>query len=266
MTIFAYVPRSFILCFLALTTIGVSGQRVTDRNSNLWVSHWGDHRIHARWSFHTEAHWRRADMGSDWQQLLLRPAVNYHLNDAVMATAGYSYYSNYPYGEHPSAFRTWEHQAWEQLQLSQSIGRIRVHHRYRIEQRAIAIVGPDPTHASIGALDRYAYQNRFRYRVWATLPIASEKVVPGVFSANIYDEVFLSFGSSERIDFIQQNRISALLGYQVNSHTSMLLGYLLQHIERPAAVNGSDLLEANSTLHLAVVMNLDLRKKLAPTD
>jgi hypothetical protein len=45
---------------------------------------------------------------------------------------------------------------------------------------------------------------------------AHDKVEPGVFTANFYDEVFLNFGDSQRLDYIQQNRISALLGYQVN--------------------------------------------------
>lgn len=241
------------------------GQRVTDHNTNLWISHWGDHRIANRWSFHTEGHWRRADLGATWQQLLLRPAVNFHLGDAVMLTAGYSFYNNYSYGAHPAPYRTWEHQAWEQLQLSQSIGRLRVHHRYRIEQRSIAIVTPDPSNPSKGRLDRYTYQNRFRYRVWATLPLGSKSAQPGRFSLNLYDEVFLNFGSSDRIDFIQQNRISALLGYRLNASTNLLLGYLLQNIQRPGAAQGTDLMEVNSTVHLAVVINLDLRRERQKT-
>jgi hypothetical protein len=109
--------------------------------------------------------------------------------------------------------------------------------------------------------DSYTYQNRFRYRVWLTLPLGHDKVEPGVFSANLYDELFINFGDSQRLDYVNQNRLSALLGYQVNKPFSILAGYLYQVIQRPGAANGSDLLEQNSTLHLALVYNADLRKK-----
>lgn len=84
----------FGIVFLSPMTVSAQAPRATDPNGNLWVSQWGDHRFHERWSIHTEAHWRRADLGMNWQQLLVRPAINFHLNDQVMFK-GYSYYFNY---------------------------------------------------------------------------------------------------------------------------------------------------------------------------
>lgn len=249
---------------LAFTLVRADAQRVTDPNGNLWVSHWGDHRTAKHWSFHTEAHWRRADLGVNWQQLLLRPAINYHLNDQVMFTFGYSYYRNYPYGEYPIKYVNWEHQLWEQVQLTQPLGRLKIAHRFRLEQRYIATLTASPDDPLTGVFDKYTYQSRFRYRVWLTLPLGRAQVEPGVFSANFYDEVFLSFGDSQRLDYINQNRISALLGYQVNKPFSILAGYLFQNIQRPGAAAGADLVENNSTIHMVLVYNLDLRKKATP--
>ncbi len=241
----------------------VNAQRITDPNANLWISHWGDQRFSDHWSFHTEAHIRRANMGADQQQLLIRPAVNYHLNDQVMFTLGYSYYFNYPYGAYPIAFPNWEHHLFQQIQLGSAYGRLRITHRFRLEERFMAKLVPAADDPSEGEFERYIYQNRFRYRIWLTLPIGREQLGPGVFSANLYDEVFLNFGDSQRLDYINQNRISALLGYQVSAPFSILLGYLYQVIERPGAAMGNDLLELNSTLHLALVYNADLRRRTA---
>jgi hypothetical protein len=253
------------LAGLARLNASAQAQRVTDPNANLWVSHWGDQRFHDRWSFHTEAHWRRADLGVNWQQLLVRPAINFHLNDQVMFTQGYSYYFNYQYGEYPIRFPNWEHHLFQQVQLNQPIGRWRFAHRFRMEERFIARMVPSTDAPSMGVQDGYTYQSRFRYRVWLTVPLgAHDKVEPGVFTANFYDEVFLNFGDSQRLDYIHQNRISALLGYQVNKPFSVLLGYLYQTIQRPGAANGADLMELNSTIHLALVYNLDLRKPTTP--
>lgn len=259
------MQRFILSLFAALVLLGSSlaqTHRITDANANLWISHWGDHRFHERWSFHTEGHWRRADLGVRWQQLLLRPAINFHLNDQVMFTAGHSYYVNYPYGTYPITFRNWEHQLWQQVQLTQPLGRVRVQHRFRMEERFLARMQPTESDPAQGELDGYTYQNRFRYRVWVTVPLGKhEKVVPGVFTLNFYDEVFLNFGDASRLDYINQNRISALLGYQVCGPLNILGGYLYQTIQRPGAANGPDLMELNSTIHFALVYNLDLRKK-----
>lgn len=245
-----------------VTGYSAIAQRVTEPQQHLWASHWGDHRISERWGFHTEGHWRRADLGNDWQQLLLRPAINFHLRDEVLLTQGYSYYFNYQYGEYPIKYQNWEHHLYQQVQLSgHAIGRSRLQHRFRMEERFISKLKPTDDDPSVGAFDGYTYQNRFRYRIWLAVPLGHDKLGPGVFSAQLYDEVFLNFGDSQRLDFIQQNRISALLGYQVSEPVSILAGYLYQTIQRPGAANGADLIELNSTLHLALVCNLDLRRK-----
>lgn len=258
--------RKILLPILLIAaTAPALAQRVTDSQQHLWISHWGDQRISERWSFHTEGHWRRDNLGKDWQQLLLRPAINFHLNDQVLLTQGYSYYFNYAYGEHPIKYQNWEHHLFQQVQLSgQAIGRARLQHRFRMEERFIAKLVPSSDDPAQGEFEHYTYQSRFRYRVWLTVPLGHEKVEPGVFSAQFYDEVFLNFGDSQRSDYIHQNRISALLGYQVSKPFSVLAGYLYQTINRPGAVSGSDLMELNSTVHVALVCNLDLRKPKNP--
>lgn len=253
---------TLIIVLLTVHAVNAQSSRVIDPNSNLWVSHWGDHRLSTHWGFHTEAHWRRADMGVHWQQLLLRPAVNYHLGEQVMFTLGYSYYMNYPYGDYPIPFPAWEHHLFQQIQLNQPISRLRISHRFRMEERFIARLVPGDEDPAEGELDGYTYQSRFRYRVWFTLPLGKiDRSGTGVFTANLYDEVFLNFGDSQRLDYIQQNRISALLGYQVSQPLNVLVGYLLQNIQRPGAADGADLVEMNSTLHMVLIYNLDLRKK-----
>ncbi len=262
----AHILLAFLLkASLTGTSAYAQSHRATDPNVNLWVSHWGDHRVSEHWSFHTEAHWRRAELGSNWQQLLLRPAVNYHMNDQVIFTLGYSYYRNYPYGAYPITFPNWEHHAYQQVQLNQPIGRLRIAHRFRMEERFIARMKAAADGRAEGEFDTYFYQSRFRYRVWLSLPLGKhQKVEPGVLTANFFDELFLNFGDPQRLDLMNQNRISALLGYQVNKPLNVMLGYMLQNLQRPGAANGADLMEVNSTLHLVLVYNLDLRKKEAP--
>lgn len=253
------ITPTLLLCFIA--DIRSQDHRATDTNTNFWLSHWGDHRLHDRWSIHTEGHWRRTDLGERWQQLLLRPAVNFHLNEQVLFTQGYSYYVNYPYSTHPIRFQNWEHHLWQQVQLTQTIGRVRVQHRFRAEERFIARLIPGSPDPSTAVFDGYGYQNRIRYRVWVTIPLGGAQVTAGRSTVNFYDEVFLSFGDPSRLDHMNQNRISALLGYQISEPFNLLAGYLYQTSQRPGAAAGRDLLELNSTVHVVLIYNLDLRRK-----
>lgn len=94
-----------------------------------------------------------------------------------------------------------------------------------------------------------------------TVPLGPHQLVePGVWSFHLYDEVFLNFGNDRQLDFIQQNRIAGMIGYQVSKPFAMQLGYLCQTIQRPGAANGTDLVELNSTIHLALVYSTDLRR------
>lgn len=243
----------------------LAAQRQVDRNTSLWVTHLGDHRVSERWSVHTEAHVRRADLGGTPQQLLLRPAVNFQLAPDVLLTAGYSYYINDRYGGYPIPARNWEHHAFQQMQFTGRTGRVALQHRYRMEERFIATLVPDPATAGAYRSDRYTYRPRFRARLMATVPLGRRSLgEPGTWSASLYDELFLSFGDSGQPDLMQQNRLSALLGRQLTGQAGLQVGYLLQTIQRPGAAAGADLQEMNSTLHVILTWNLDLRRTEHP--
>lgn len=258
--------RSLLIQALVAVADIVSGtqaiaQRVIDRNQHLWVSHMGDHRVGGRWGVHTEAHWRRSTLGEHWQQWMVRPAVNFHWRDDVMLTAGYSYVHNYPYGGWPLPSTSWEHNTYQQIQLTNKIGRFALAHRFRMEERWLSVMKPLADEPGAYELDRYNYQSRFRYRIGITVPFGRHtKVEQGALFATAYDELFISFGDSQRADFVQQNRLSALLGYQYNTSGNVQIGYLLQTIQRPGAAQGADLQEMNSTVHLVFTYNLDFRK------
>lgn len=248
---------------LAIAAMGMA-QRVTDRNSHLWISHLGDHKLTYRWGFHTEAHLRQAELGAIPQQLLLRPAINFHAGPEVMLTAGYSYYYNYRYGAWPIKTGSWEHQAYQQIQFTARASKVALQHRFRMEERFIAVQKMDAASGSGYSFDAYTYQSRFRVRLMATLPLgAHEKVEQETWFASAYDELFLNFGDSYRLDFMNQNRISGLLGYQFNKRGNVQVGYLLQTLQRPGAASGVDLVEMNSTLHVILTYNLDFRKDRA---
>ena len=82
----------------------------TDNNANGWYMYFGDHPIaKSKWGLHLEGQWRRADLGLKWQQLLLRPAVNYQLHKKVALTGGYGFIQTHGYGDFPLPATAPEH-------------------------------------------------------------------------------------------------------------------------------------------------------------
>lgn len=250
--------RSIFFFPLFLLAAPIEAQRLQDTNAHFWFSHWGDHRVLERWSLHSEFHIRRAELGTNAQQLLIRPAVNFHLHDKVMLTAGYSYYENYRYGAHPIRFANWEHHGFAQVQFTSLINKVRMQHRYRWEHRWMARLAPDADGSD--RFDGYGESDRFRYRVWLTVPLGKDTP----WTLNGYDEIFLSLGGTAPGNRFSQNRASALLGYHVNKELNVLAGYLHQTIDRAGAAMGADVVEKNSTLHVVLVYNLGLWKGKAP--
>ena len=61
-----------------------------NRSNNTWFMLMNEVHIGERFFISNEVHIRRADGISNWQQFLLRPAVNYRLNDNVEVSLGYT--------------------------------------------------------------------------------------------------------------------------------------------------------------------------------
>ena len=118
-------------CARAQNTTG----RVWDFNNNGWYMYFGDHQVRDKWGVHLEGQWRRNDVITNWQQLLLRPGVNYQMKENWMLTLGYAYVKTHPYGEHPIAHAFPEHRLYQQLLVKQRVGATRLQHRFRLEQR-----------------------------------------------------------------------------------------------------------------------------------
>jgi len=206
-----------------------------------WAVAAGNHRLTERWGLHTEYQWRRADWGEIWQQSLLRVGVDRYLRSGAVATAGYGWIRTFPYGAQPVAEVNDEHRVWEQLALSQPVGRLQVQHRYRFEQRWLEVAG---------STER-VLRHRVRYRAAVLVPLREPWFV---FA---YDEVFAGWGPGVARNGLDQNRLYAALGYRFSPTSQLQLGYLNQFIVKADGLRA----ENNHTVQVAWTHNLDLRAR-----
>jgi hypothetical protein len=216
-----------------------------DHNAHLWLNYVGDHPLGtSRWGVHLESQFRRADSGADWQQLLLRPGINYKLNETVAFSGGYAYVDTYPYGDFPVVSKFPEHRLWEQMTVNTPLFGLTWTHRFRLEQRWLGVqrLGADGWYT-----DRFRYSNRMRYMLRTTVPLNDART----WYVPVWDEVFFNFGGDQRRNDFDQNRFFVGVGHQVAKGWRLEVGYMQQTIQQR---NHRDW-EANHTLTVWLFSN-----------
>src|SRR5687767_3720742 len=127
--------------------------RIHTNNSNAWLMYFGNHKFSERIGLHAEVQWRRSELFSENQQLLLRTGLDYYLKPGLRFTVGYAFVQTYPYGEFAVQHAFPEHRIWQQVLMQQDLGKVKLAHRYRLEQRMIG-------NASTGQFENGRYENR----------------------------------------------------------------------------------------------------------
>lgn len=239
--------RMILLAILFLARAVPAQDRIATVNQHAWYNYFGDHPLSKNWGIHLEGQWRRHDLGLKWQQLLLRPGVNYELNANVTLTAGYAFVDTFRYGDYPAPFRFPEHRLFEQVLLKQNIGRVNFQHRYRLEQRYL---GQKDQAGS--RIESWRYENRFRYLVKASIPFTQK----GKTYLALYDEIFVNFGRNVAANVFDQNRAYVAVGFPIAKETKLEAGYMMQTVQQR---NGR-VFEWNNTLQVGVFSTLPFGK------
>ena len=186
----------------------IKGQN-PDENLGNWFMYFGTHKLSEKYSLHYETQLRNYELVSNFNQLLPRVGLNYHIDKNTSLTAGYAFIPtqnvfDQGWGEEMVA----ENRIWEQFVLKNVVNRMKIRHRYRLEQRWVKL-GEETT-----------YKNRARYMLSVKLPISKNEDSP--LFILLYDEIFLNISDNP----FDQNRLFAALGYQFNKQMNFQVGYL----------------------------------------
>lgn len=222
-----------------LFSLAIAQERVVDHNVHAWGAYFGDHSIGTSpWGVHLEGQYRRHDFGRQWQQLLLRPGVNYEVGSHLLLTAGYAYVRSFSYSDYVThGPPTNEHRIWEQAWFRYRTGLAALTTRIRFEQRFLQNTNlPD---------SGYRYEHRLRTWQQATLPLFRKTY----FTA--YDEVWFYVPPYISNSAFDQNRAYAGIGLRLNPSWRAEIAYLNQAILH----RSSSVLESNHTVVLSIFSN-----------
>ncbi len=234
-----------VFLFLFFTAAAAAQTTLSDHNLNAWAMYFGDHQLgQSKWGVHLEGQWRRADAGLSWQQLLLRPGVNYQATPRLLLTAGYAFIDTHRYGDYPVPVKFPEHRFFQQAVWTQRAGRLDLQSRFRLEQRELGQSG--------NAARPWRHENRFRYMLRANVPLGQSKYYVG-----LYNELFVNWGRNVVGNHFDQNRAYVALGRTLARQTRIEIGFLEQTLQR----RGGLIWEHNHTLQLAVFSRLPFRRK-----
>lgn len=181
-----------------------------DSNLGNWLIYIGSKKVNDRWNIHHEVQYRNYNAIGDLEQLLLRTGVGYNLtpgNNNFLLGYGFIRSENYVGLDEKEGVD--EHRIFQQFITKQKIGKFKVQHRYRFEQRFVA----------------ENFKMRYRYFLAVNYPLTTpteEKTQEWYLSA--YNEIFLN--SKENV--FDRNRLYGGVGCRINKGLRLELGYMNQ--------------------------------------
>ncbi|RCH56717.1 DUF2490 domain-containing protein [Mucilaginibacter hurinus] len=135
--------------------------------------------------------------------------VSYDIANNYTALIGTGRYITYDYDDLDGPPTNLETRLWQQLTVNQFLDRIKIEHRYRVEQRFF----------------NTGYRNRFRYRLNLAIPINHAKIGPKTWYGATFNEIFLN----NKAPHFERNRFYLGLGYQFNKSLSVQAGWMHQY-------------------------------------
>lgn len=178
-----------------------------------WLIYIGSMKLDSKWNIHHEVQYRNYDMIGDLEQLLLRTGIGYNFsekNNNLLLGYGYIHSQNYV-NMLDDKVKVNEHRIFQQFVTKQSIGRLKVQHRYRFEQRFV---------------EDQDLKLRFRYFLALKVPFNNADLEDKTWYASAYNEIFIN----HKQVLFDRNRLYGGIGYKLNSNVKLELGYMNQFL------------------------------------
>jgi hypothetical protein len=221
--------------------------REVETQNHFWWSVNTQLRISNKWSIVADAHIRRTDFLKKNSFYFLRLGAMYHITPqfSVAGGAGHLWLAN---KSGATELFSNENRLYQQLQRAQTVGKIRMLQRLRVEERwQQRVVNSLPT-------TDYRYSTRYRYLLSLTMPISKNKKIPSLVLA---DELLLQSGKAIVNNPFDQNRLFAGIRQQLTSSLAFDFGYMHVYQQRLSGYQYS----RNRTIRWFFYWQPDFRKK-----
>lgn len=160
-------------------------------------------------SLYGEVQARSQSLTKDFYYHELKAGIAYNKLQKYLFFFGLGDYVTYTYpGNFKSPASVKEFRMWEQIILVNNINRVKIEHRYRVEQRWL----------------NGEYHNRFRYRLNPIIPLNHKTVTAQTWFISAFDEVFFT----DEKPYFLRNRAFGGVGYQFTKQFAFQFGFIRQ--------------------------------------
>jgi Protein of unknown function (DUF2490) len=220
-TIIFYKFLFAIIFLVFLNSQSVFAQKTFEVSNIQWFGHTLNLNLSKKLDFVINNQERRKDFLKTQNLILVRPGLNFRLNDKLSFAAGYSYLRSFQTEEQNRI----ENRIWEQVSFSPDIKNIDLTARLRLEQRNSFLKNNE------GPIENRAYENRYRFQLKWNKKLNTRGKKDVYLTAN--DEfMFKSPAIIQELTF-DQNRIYGGLGCKFNNLVRLELGYM--HVFQPTS-------------------------------
>lgn len=162
-----------------------------------------------RWSAFGESQIRSLKFYNDFHYYEIKGGVNYKAyRQATFSLALGTYQTYKEGGDFILPKNNNEFRIWPQIHLSQTIGKLNIEQRYRIEFRFTS----------------NGYRNRFRYRLGTAYAFGRQRDGYKPFQIGISNELFFT----DHEPYFERNRLLFSLNYKHSKSTTLQMGYVNQ--------------------------------------
>lgn len=203
------------------------------------------------WGLFGEAIIKRNDIILKEMQYFARVGINYNLKSGNRISGGLAYQYNLPYDEVSQPYNWPDYRIWEQYLIRKPVTNGMWIHRFRMEQRWL---GRKDDPANDG-FDEFKFENTFRYLIRRNF-VLNQK-----YYAIVYDEIHLRFLTAEPEKILDQNRLFAGIGINLDKNKlwRLEMGYMYQPVFKTSVdVEGKS--RVNHALRVTVATDIPFAK------
>ena len=227
------MKKLLLLAMISFMGTGSIMAQTQYQNSG-WFMFLNNTKFNKKWGLQFDFQTRSAD---DWKYVrntLVRPAMQYFINDQHNVALGYLWQTTQSQSDIAGNSFQHEHRIFEQYIYTHKLKSVFASHRLRVEQRFI------------GRADEDVFSQRFRYFFRLIQPLTKNQVgfTKGAFVA-LQNEVFLNIQNKDKINgsVFDQNRAYLALGYRFSKKFDLEAGYMNQAVKNTANHTNNNILQ-----------------------
>jgi hypothetical protein len=184
-----------------------------------------------KWSTFGEAQLRSLNFYNNFHYYEFKGGLSFKVDKNLLLSLGAGSYQTYKEGGNfVTPKNNNEFRIWPQLNLFQSIGKIKIEQRYRAEFR----------------FTTNGYRNRFRYRLGISYPFGKEKNNYKPYQINASNELFYT----DKEPYFERNRMLVAFNYKPSKATTFQIGYIHQFDYKINDETGRDFFQIGYFLEL----------------